>query len=133
MKLYRLRGVSALALTLLVSAETALADPRGLWLAQDGARVRVGPCGARCAQRLRRRSRKLIRKPVTPGPTRIIPDPALRNRSLVGVPVLYSLMPDGSARWSGRLYNIDNGQSYTGHLLELDPKTIRVEGCAIGI
>ena len=46
MKLYRLRGVSALALTLLVSAETALADPRGLWLAQDGARVRVGSCGA---------------------------------------------------------------------------------------
>jgi uncharacterized protein (DUF2147 family) len=133
MKLYRLCRVSALALTVLVSAGTALADPRGLWLAQDGARVRVGPCGARCAQRLRRRSRKLIRKPVTPGPTRIIPDPALRNRSLVGVPVLYSLMPDGPGRWSGRLYNIDNGQSYTGHLLELDPKTIRVEGCAIGI
>ena len=25
------------------------------------------------------------------------------------------------------------GQSYAGHLLELDPRTIRVEGCAIGI
>ena len=29
--------------SVLVSAGTALADPRGLWLAQDGARVRVGP------------------------------------------------------------------------------------------
>jgi hypothetical protein len=25
------------------------------------------------------------------------------------------------------------GMSYTGHLLELGPSTIRVEGCAIGI
>ena len=32
-----------------------------------------------------------------------------------------------------RLYNVDNGQSYAGHLLELDARTIRVEGCAIGI
>ena len=32
----------------------------------------------------------------------------------------------------GRLYNIDNGNSYAGHLLELGPATIRVEGCAIG-
>jgi hypothetical protein len=30
----------------LVSAGSALADPKGLWLAQDGAHVRVGPCGA---------------------------------------------------------------------------------------
>ena len=42
MKLY----VPALALFVLVSAGTALADPRGLWLAQDGAHVKVGPCGA---------------------------------------------------------------------------------------
>jgi hypothetical protein len=45
MKLYRLCSVSALALTVLVSAGTAHADPRGLWLAQDGARVRVSSCG----------------------------------------------------------------------------------------
>ena len=26
--------------------------------------------------------------------------------------VLYGLVPDGPGRWSGRLYNIDNGNSY---------------------
>ena len=61
------------------------------------------------------------------------PDPALRNRPLVGVAVLSSLVPEGPGRWSGRLYNIDNGQSYSGRPLEIDPRTIRVEGCAIGI
>jgi uncharacterized protein (DUF2147 family) len=43
------------------------------------------------------------------------------------------MMPDGPGKWSGRLYNTDNGQSYEGHLLELDRRTIRVEGCVIGI
>ena len=33
------------------------------------------------------------------------PDPAQRGRPLVGVPVLYGLVPDGPDRWSGRLYN----------------------------
>ena len=61
------------------------------------------------------------------------PDPAHRGRPLIGVPVLYGLVPDGPGHWSGRLYNIDNGNSYAGHLLEIDPRTIRVEGCAIGI
>src|SRR5260370_25926863 len=50
MKLHRLCSLSALALTVFVSAGTALADPKGLWLAQDGARAKVGPCGgALCA------------------------------------------------------------------------------------
>ena len=61
------------------------------------------------------------------------PDPVQRGRPLIGVPVLYGLVPDGPARWSGQLYNVDNGNSYAGHLLELGPTTIRVEGCAIGI
>jgi uncharacterized protein (DUF2147 family) len=61
------------------------------------------------------------------------PDPGQRGRPLAGVAVLYSLMPDGPGKWSGQLYNVDNGQTYVGHLLELDGRTVRVEGCAIGI
>ena len=50
MKLSIIGGASAVALIALISAGTALADPKGVWLAQDGARVRVGPCGgALCA------------------------------------------------------------------------------------
>ena len=52
---------------------------------------------------------------------------------LAGVPVLYGWVPDGPGRLSGRLYNVDNGNSYAGRLLELGPATIHVEGRAIGI
>ena len=92
-----------------------------------------GPAAPRCAQPSPNRNHRSIRKPAFPGLTRTIPTPPTVGRPLIGVPVLYGLVPDGPGRWSGRLYNIDNGNSYAGHLLEIDPHTIRVEGCAIGI
>ncbi len=128
MKLHTLCGLSAVALSTLVGAGTALADPKGLWLAEDGGRVRVSSCGgtALCAT--------IVTPKVGAPPTdRNNPDPALRGRPLVGVAVLISMLPAGPGRWSGRLYNTDNGQTYEGHLLDLDRRTIRVEGCAIGI
>ena len=126
-------GASAVALIAVISAGTALADPKGVWLAQDGARVRVGPCGGALCATIATPKSAVDPETGRPWTDKNNPDPALRNRPLVGVAVLSSLVPEGPGRWSGRLYNIDNGQSYSGRLLEIDPRTIRVEGCAIGI
>ena len=49
------------------------------------------------------------------------------------VQVLISMRPNGPGKWSGRLYNADDGQTYAGNLVELGPRTMRVEGCAAGI
>jgi len=43
------------------------------------------------------------------------------------------MRPSGPRKWSGRLYNADNGKTYSGNLIELGPQTIRVEGCVLGI
>ena len=94
--------------------------------------MKVGPCGAALCATIAAPNPLTIRRPAGPGQQNN-PDPAQRGRRLVGVPVLYGLVPDGPGRWSGRLYNVDNGNSYAGRLLELGPTTIRVEGCAIGI
>lgn len=133
MKLSITGGASAVALIAVISAGTALADPKGVWLAQDGARVRVGPCGGALCATIATPKSAVDPETGRPWTDKNNPDPALRNRPLVGVAVLSSLVPEGPGRWSGRLYNIDNGQSYSGRLLEIDPRTIRVEGCAIGI
>ena len=128
MNFCRFCGVSAVALSALIGAGSAHADPNDVWLAEDGGRVRIIPCNgaALCA---------IIVTPKTGGPTTDSnnPDPAQRGRSLVGVAVLISMRPDGPGKWRGILYNTDNGQTYEGRLLELDQRTIRVEGCAIGI
>ena len=133
MRWCRVCGVSAIVLSVLVSAGSALADPKGLWQAQDGAHVRAGPCGAALCATIAKPKSSVDPQTGLPWTDKNNPDPAHRGRPLIGVPVLYGLVPDGPGRWSGRLYNIDNGNSYAGHLLEIDPHTIRVEGCAIGI
>jgi uncharacterized protein (DUF2147 family) len=111
----------------------ALADPRGLWLAQDGARVRVRPCGQGFCATIA--SPKSALDPATGAPwtDKNNADPRLRSRPLVGVEVLSATTPDGAGRWSGTLYNVDNGQTYTGRLIEVNRATIRVEGCVIGL
>jgi uncharacterized protein (DUF2147 family) len=125
--------VSAITLFVVASVGSALADPKGLWLAQDGAYVRVAPCGGALCAFIAKTKSPVDPETGRPWTDKFNPDPAQRGRPLVGVAVLYNLVPDGPGRWSGRLYNVDNGNGYAGRLLELGPTTIRVEGCAIGI
>ena len=40
---------------------------------------------------------------------------------------------DGPAKWSGHLYNDDDGKTYSGNLIELGPSSIRIECCSLGI
>ena len=133
MQVPRRCAAAAVTLCALLCAGAASADPKGLWLAQDGAHVKVGPCGAALCATIATPKSAYDPETGRPWTDKNNPDPAQRGRPLVGVPVLYGLVPDGPGRWSGHLYNVDNGNSYAGRLLELGPTTIRVEGCAIGI
>jgi Uncharacterized protein conserved in bacteria (DUF2147) len=78
----------------LVSAGSALADPKGLWLAQDGAHVRVGPCGAALCATIAKPKSSVDPQTGLPWTDRNNPDPARRSRPLIGVPVLYGLVPE---------------------------------------
>jgi uncharacterized protein (DUF2147 family) len=135
MKSLRLSGISAVALATFFSstflAGEAFADPRGLWRAQDGATVRVTSCGQGVCAIMT--SPKSSVDPTTGASwtDKHNPDPAKRARPLIGVQV-FAMAPDGPGKWSGQLYNVDNGQTYPGHVVEIDPNTIRVEGC-VGI
>ena len=107
----------------------ATADPRGLWQATDGSRVRIANCGkALCGT--------MVSAPTPADPAtgrswtdKNNPDPAKRNRPLIGVMVLISMQPSGPGKWSGTLYDNDRGITLPGHLTEEDAATIRVEGC----
>ena len=112
------------ASAILTLATGAYASPIGLWRAKDGAEIRIGKCGAAlCGQVAKARL-----DPATGKPAR-----DRRDRPLTGLQILIGMQPDGPGKWSGRLYNEDDGQLYDGHLLELGPARVRIEGCAIGI
>jgi len=130
MRFRTLCGLSAVALSAFVGAATAHADPRGLWLAQDGAKVRVAACGKALCGKI-----AVAKSPTNPDTgqpwtDKDNPDPQLRSRPVVGLEVFISMMPDGPGKWSGELYNINGGQTVPGHLYEIDAKTLKVEGCA---
>jgi uncharacterized protein (DUF2147 family) len=125
--------IAAIIFSTALYAQSALADPRGLWLAQDGAQVRIAPCGGYLCAILVKTKSPVDPETGQPWTDRHSRDPAQRNRPLVGTAVLNTLVPDGQGKWSGRLYNVDDGGNYEGHLLELNASTVRVEGCAIGV
>jgi uncharacterized protein (DUF2147 family) len=135
MALGRLAGAIIFGLVivalLLCGTDMAGADPLGLWMDKDGTTIRVQACGqALCGTivGLRQAVDPATGRPRT---DRNNSDRALRERPLVGVPVFLTMQPAGANRWSGQLYDPDRGNIYDGHLIEVAPDTLRVEGCLL--
>ncbi|MGI8525693.1 MAG: DUF2147 domain-containing protein [Pseudolabrys sp.] len=121
------------ALLFIAGSEASVANPVGLWRDKDGGTVRIHSCGhALCGTTVS------VNPPIDPDTGRPRTDKnnvdaSKRNRPVVGVQVLISMRPDGPRKWSGNLYDLDRGQIFSGSLLEIDAKTVRVEGCALGL
>lgn len=59
------------------------------------------------------------------------PDPSLKARSLVGVEIVSGLRQTAPGVWSGgRLYNPDDGRTYTG-TIRVKGGVLELEGCAL--
>src|SRR5580704_17956579 len=124
MKKLLLAALSAAAF--IASGAPGVSSPVGLWLAKDGAKIRISACGRNlCCFIAQSSQRNMTDKNNA--------DPAKRNRPLVGVETLISMHQDEPAKWSGQLYNDDDGKIYSGNLIEQGPSSIRIEGCSLGI
>ena len=116
-------GWLAGALALLAGPALA-ADPVGNWLVADKtAIIRIAPCAqAYCGT---------IAWTSQPGTDEHNPDPAKRDRPIVGTQILLGMTPVAADRWDGEIYNPENGKTYTGHLILRQPDVLRVEGCLL--
>lgn len=57
------------------------------------------------------------------------PDPELRKTPLVGLPILLDFVFAGDNSWkNGRIYNSDNGKTYSGKLTLVSPNQLNVRG-----
>jgi len=121
------------AVGLAASGGAVLASPVGLWLAKDGAKIRISPCGRNLCGFIVQSSPVIDPDTGRPLADKNNIDPAKRNRPLVGVETLISMHQAGPTKWSGQLYNDDDGKTYSGHLIELGPSSIRIEGCWLGV
>jgi uncharacterized protein (DUF2147 family) len=121
------------AACLAVCCETGSASPVGLWLAKDGGRIRISPCGRNLCGFLVQPSPANDPDTGQPLTDKHNADPAKRNRPMAGVQVLISMRHEGQSKWTGHVYNGDDGKVYEGHLFEKDLSSIRIEGCWLGI
>lgn len=122
------------AVALGASLGTCLAaDPLGTWRTEEGkATVRIAACGpALCGTII------ALKEPNDEGgkpkTDKKNADAGLRNRPMIGVQVVLGMKPSGSAnKWSGQVYNAEDGKTYTGNLTLQDANTIKLEGCILG-
>ena len=57
------------------------------------------------------------------------PEPALRDRPLIGLDIFESFSYDGDGRWSGGfIYDPNSGKTYRGKLRLVDGNTLEVRG-----
>jgi uncharacterized protein (DUF2147 family) len=117
------RIVAALGLIAAASPGFAANGPTGEWLVEDqSAVVRISKCGSGYCGFVAKGQ---------PGKDYRNPDPAKRNRSVIGIQVMFG-MRGGPSSWSGETYNADDGQMYNGKITLTSPTTLQVEGCVPG-
>jgi uncharacterized protein (DUF2147 family) len=126
-------GLTISVLTVLLAAPAAMAQtagsPIGIWMTQAGdAKVRVSKCGeAICGVVV------WLRDPVNPNGQPMVddknPNPALARRPMIGLPLFTDMRISGPNRWSGHIYNADDGGTYVSNISVSSPDALRVEGC----
>jgi uncharacterized protein (DUF2147 family) len=112
------------------SARAQNADPTGTWLTQAGdARVRVSRCGGGICGTV-----VWLRDPISqatgkPQVDDKNPNPALAKRPMIGLALFSGMQPASAGKWSGQIYNADDGSTYASNVSQTGPDSLRVEGC----
>ncbi len=123
---------AAIGFSLLSSAALA-ANPEGTWLSGDGGtKVHISNCGGKLCGAV-----VWLKEPTDasgkPKTDALNPDPAKRSRPMIGLQVVRGLAPSGENKWSGQIYNADDGKTYSANMQVADESTAKVEGCVLGI
>jgi len=105
-------------------------NPTGIWLTQAGdARVSVSRCGSAICGRV-----VWLKDPIDPasGKPQVDdknPNSKLAKRPIIGLQLFLGMKPQGPRKWSGQIYNADDGKIYSSNVTLEDPTKLKVEGC----
>ncbi|HWB44856.1 MAG TPA: DUF2147 domain-containing protein [Hyphomicrobiaceae bacterium] len=118
-------AAAALGLCLPVASARAQSatDALGVWLnPENQSNVEFYKCGGSlCA--------KIVKNPDGQKTDDKNPDPAKRNRPIVGLVIMQDGKQTGPNKWSGSLYNRENGKTYSGSVTVKNKNTLDLAGC----
>lgn len=102
------------------------ADPTGVWLvAKQIARIRIVNCDGKLWG--------VVVWEARPGIDSKNPDPNLRSRPTLGMPVLLGMTQTKADQWDGQIYNSGDGHTYAASIALLNNDKLRVKGCFLAI
>jgi len=124
---------AAVCLTLAGAQAAFAADSSGTWLTETGtSRVRIANCGGALCGTIT--WLKVPNDPDTgkPKTDKNNADESKRSRPLIGVAIVLGMKPSGAEKWSGQVYNAQDGKTYSGNLVRAGVDSLKLEGCALG-
>lgn len=133
--------ISKLTVLVLLLAGIALpaaavaAEPTGTWLTEGGkSRVRIVHCGtALCGTII------WLKEPNDPdtGKPKIDfrnQDASRRSRAMLGVQIVLGMQPSGTSdKWTGEVYNPEDGKTYSGSLTMTGANELSLAGCVLAV
>ncbi|MEH2506013.1 MULTISPECIES: DUF2147 domain-containing protein [unclassified Bradyrhizobium] len=106
------------------------AEPTGVWLTQAGdARVKISKCGGGICGVIVGLKEPIDQATGQPQVDDKNPNPALKRRPMIGLPLFSGMSPSGPNKWSGQIYNADDGGTYASSVSVTGADTLKVEGC----
>jgi uncharacterized protein (DUF2147 family) len=119
---------SLLSLLLLAPAPVAAADPVvGRWKTETrGGVVEIQRCGPSVCGRLLTSEHLRTNPNLRDANNK---DAALRSRPLRNLQILSGFRWSGGAWDGGRIYNAEDGRTYTAKITVTDPNTLKLRGC----
>jgi uncharacterized protein (DUF2147 family) len=116
------------------TAQAASVDPTGYWMKPDAEReskIQVFKCGSNkqllCAKIIWLKDPEDSKgRPLTDIRNE---NPAMRGRKIVGLTIFTGLSPSAPATWTGKIYNPEDGQTYSATLTLVSRTKIMLKGC----
>ncbi|MBI5321801.1 DUF2147 domain-containing protein [Bradyrhizobium sp.] len=108
-------------------------EPLGVWLTEKrDARIKVTKCGNGICGVIVWLKEPIDRATGHPQVDDKNPNPALRKRPVIGISLFIGMRASAPGKWSGQIYNADDGGTYVSHVTFAGGDALRVEGC-VGI
>jgi uncharacterized protein (DUF2147 family) len=109
-------------------------DPSGIWLTEAGdAKVRISHCGSGLCGTI-----VWLKVPIDPATGKPQVDdkninPSLAKRPIIGINIFNAMKSVAGNKWSGTIYNADNGKSYSSDVIVTGARKLEVRGCVMSI
>ena len=98
------------------------ASIQGVWRTEKGWKVKLYKCGGSyCGKVVGGTNAKDVKNP----------NKALRSRRMVGVRMIWGMKKSGDS-YAGKLYNPNDGKTYTGKISKITGSSMRLSGCVLG-